>query len=71
MGREHGAGARGLQRLCELVAGAQVGARELQWRERGMSLVEVDQARLDPERAQGADPSDPQQHVLREPQPGV
>ena len=40
---------------------------ELETGERGMTFVQVEDGRLDPERLQRPDPADPEQRVLREP----
>ena len=68
---EHRPRPRRGDRGIEPVAVAQPGSSELERGERGVALVEVYDARLDPERAQRADAADAEQDVLREPRFGV
>ena len=68
VGREHRPLARGRERRRELPRPMQrPGAASCERRQRGVALVEVDHAGLDPERAQRPDAADAEQHVLREP----
>ena len=65
--REDDTRAHGFERVLEARTGRDLLRRELERRERRMALVQVQDGRLDPERAQDAHPAHAQQAVLREP----
>ena len=66
MGREDAPVARLRERVVERGSRRDVVGGELERRERGMTLVEVEDAGLDPERAQRPHGADPEQPVLPE-----
>ena len=69
--REHAPLSRGGERVVERLAGGDAARGELERGERGVPLVEVEDAGLDPERVEHADGADPEQAVLAEPRERV
>ena len=63
---EHAALSRGRQRVVDRLAGGDAARRQLEGGERGVPLVEVEDAGLDPERLEDAHGADAEQAVLAE-----